>query len=272
MSEISAAEKRRILREKRAAKLATNSSDRLGKITGSVGSHLPTKSSLGDSSPDQTATTPSTTSASSSSSSSASETATATASRKKSNRISQSFQDRDPETSDINTLISNDAQQISSEDDVMSKLLENLMKNGHDHIDPQQQQQGGGNGLLPDDFMKTMSSLLQQGENGGFGGNIPEEQEIDHEANDYQQKLKQYNTYENKRAKLIFIIIRFILIIRIVYNNLIGDEFAKPSFNKTNWKATGNSFWISFIFYEILFSLIYFIGSNYIGGLKDDLG
>lgn len=329
MSELSEEEKRRILRERRAAKLSKGgASTRLNKITSGVSnSFLPTDSPI-----DKKASAPASASASSSPSPAATATATSSTtendslntepiintSRLKSfnkssppvnsKRISQSFttehedkinEDEDPQIVDLDSFIKDSKNKLSSphhHTSVPDPLNENLNENGNEvdidqllnsilhgnqhsaahnnSNDPNQQQPP-----LPDDFMKTMASMLggqNPFENGAFGdstdgknpfaafigggdGGIPNNSGSGPtlEEMDYQTKLTEYYNLRNRKIRSVFTLIRYISILILMFRTIINLEiqptFQNPELIKDKFFQPSTNFWNYFLIIEVIF-------------------
>ncbi|KAG7844263.1 hypothetical protein KL941_004212 [Ogataea angusta] len=213
MSELTAAEKRRLLRERRQAKLAATSTDRLGKITGTVGSHLPTASPLSA---------------------------------------------EDPAVSDISEAMTPAIDGSSGDSEPsMDKILENMLGQGHNHNVPS---------VLPEDFMKTMSSILpsmndESSKPTSGAGKKPSEHEL---------QLDEYNRYQLQKFKLGFTVLRFVSVLTLVYFRLVGYTLFYPSFERLDHGYGKIDLWNWFTILEVFFSVVYVLAYRYLPQTRDN--
>ncbi|KAG7697122.1 hypothetical protein KL948_002228 [Ogataea haglerorum] len=213
MSELTAAEKRRLLRERRQAKLAATSSDRLGKITGTVGSHLPTASPLSA---------------------------------------------EDPPVSDISeaTTPAIDGSSGDSEPS-MDKILESMLSQGHNHNVPS---------LLPDDFMKTMSSILPSTNDESTEPTPGPESN----ASEHEMQLNEYNRYQLRKFRLGFTALRFVSVLTLVYFKLVGYTLFYPSFERLDHGYGKIDLWNWFTILEVIFSVVYVLVYRFLPRTKEN--
>ncbi|KAG7893818.1 hypothetical protein KL908_002872 [Ogataea polymorpha] len=213
MSELTAAEKRRLLRERRQAKLAATSSDRLGKITGTVGSHLPTESPLSA---------------------------------------------EDPAVSDISEAMTPATDGSSGDAELsMDKLLENMLSQSHNHDVPS---------ILPEDFMKTMSSILPS-MNDESSKPTPASQK---KLSDQETRLDEYNRYQLRKFRLGFTILRFVSVLTLVYFRLVGYTLFYPSFERLDHGYGKVDLWNWFTILEVLYSVVYVLVYRYLPQTREN--
>lgn len=255
MSELTAAEKRQQLRDRRAAKMAKGSGTRLNQIVNSNGS------SIHEINPNETPVREGT------SSSLPSRTTSA-----KSNRISQSFSkpvelgdDDEPEVPSLDSLNeipdplhgASSAGTANSVDDIFNNLLQShQMSPQHANL--------GGDGPLPEDFMNTIGSIFGNGIGGGFpqppasaGGNI-------------DSSLK--TQYGDVFALVRYIVVSIVFYLRCVGNDsclvLLTNETQRTVSWFSNWWGSSIgptldcSLWETFLAVECGFSVIHLMLAN----------
>ncbi|VEU21988.1 DEKNAAC102971 [Brettanomyces naardenensis] len=278
MSELSAAEKRRILRERRAKKLAANASNRLDRIAGINGpsSVEETTAEKKDEISQDTDGTAATTSA---------ETNETDITRKTIKRASQtadgssdgidsrgSYQSSTPDLSSLK--IADPLHKNPSEENMggfgdggdeldMDNLLRQLLQ-GMDHSQQHPQDATSEAPPLPDDFMKTISSMLKQSMEGGDASNFPESLNQaagggfggvpPKTANELQaeNEMKEYNNYRVARLDILFTLFRYIGIFFLIYTQVLGVEDYQASFQnlRPNIQGSGRSFLSRFCFWS----------------------
>ncbi|KAF6013839.1 hypothetical protein HII13_001087 [Brettanomyces bruxellensis] len=256
---LTAAERRRILRERRAKRLASNASDRLKKIAGLNGSEV---------------------------------TGTAVAEQEVSEQNGKDSKNESdlnesvgrngsldtehtegefvlPDLSKLNVadpLHRNSSEEDNVIDDEidetdMDKLMQNIfskMEHSKQHPDDSSLPS-----LLPDDFMKTMSSMLKQSAKNGGQGQLPDLaskiQAESHESSvksatqtKYENDMKRYTEYEITRINVYFTLFRFLAIIAIITIHVAGYTDYTASFEnlRPSFQDNKHSFWSRFQFWS----------------------
>ncbi|QPG73263.1 hypothetical protein FOA43_000571 [Brettanomyces nanus] len=289
MGELTAVERRRILRERRAKKLASNASDRLEKIAGLNGSMLDKRAKAEAASIDSTPTTANT--------ATSSEGIDNSEGQKRFTASTASSESPDlTHLKIIDPLHKNPSEETvtgldDTEGDIgMDELLRKLMQ-GMDHSQ-QHDRNSPEPAMLPDDFMKTMSSMLKQSMEGGntedtfpalpqsaMGsagamGKLPEQLKAESE-------LKEYNDYRVARLQVFFTFARYIGIFILVITQIVDFVDYQASFQNLRptikgakrslfsrfsfWSngdiilrdASSCRFWNSFVILEIVSSFLY---------------
>ncbi|KAH3667985.1 hypothetical protein OGAPHI_001739 [Ogataea philodendri] len=177
--------------------MASTSSDRLGKITGTVGSHLSTESSLAA---------------------------------------------EDPAVSDISQIVPSSTNETPEAS--MDNLLENLLKQGHNHHEPS---------ILPDDFMKTMSSMLPADPDGKPSQTAHEQPKQPSEQEIYHNEVEKFKL---RRFRAVFTAIRLVSVLLLVRLKLVGSELFYPSFERLEGGYGTHSLWNWFTILELAFSAL----------------
>ncbi|ODQ59271.1 hypothetical protein WICANDRAFT_79792 [Wickerhamomyces anomalus NRRL Y-366-8] len=234
MAEISEAEKRQRLRERRAAKIK-NGASRLGKITGDY-SEVPKQTPAPQAPP-----------------------AATTTSSSSSNRISQSFDDKDPEIEDISKFEPIDEVKDldpSSDAKQFEQMLEKMLSSPkHQHDGPTTA--GIGEGSEFDIFAKLLGT---QGADSGIFP--PSGQNNNNEDYEYETKLSEYNKILNDQFKAKFMMLRLVIMMGLSIWFYQFKGFHSSSSEILRIKAIDSGFieiWSSF---EILFTGIYAMNLN----------
>lgn len=251
MSELTAAEKRQQLRERRAAKMSKASGSRLNKIVNSNGS------SVHELMENDTQSR---------------EVPTANANAKvdtKTNRISQTFTkpieiDDEPEVPSLDSLdaipdplhgSSRSNGGTNSVDDIFNNLIQSHQQSAQ-HGNPE-------DGPLPEDFMNTIGSIFGNGMGGMMDGKSP----LFTGNNDSALKTQQGD---------IFAFVRYIFVSLIFYFRCVGNDFCFALISNENqksiswfsnwWRASSElvdcSLWETFLSFECVFSVIHLMLAN----------
>lgn len=236
MSELSAAEKRKLLREKRAAKMGQTSSNRLNKIVNSTGSTVHELSATTDSTP-------------------------------KSASPVDASDDLDdipvPSIHDIPqpSLRSGVPRSADSVDDILSSLIQNHQQS------PPHSNAGSSSGPLPNDFMNTIGSFLEKNGN----GEIPQPPQAPVSAEDSLIKTQTAGAF----ALLRYVIVSIVFCFTCLNDDSCFASQKQPSFHVvsrgffSNWFSVSNvldlspcSLWRTFLIVECSFSILQLVLAN----------
>lgn len=240
MSEISQEEKRRLLKERRAAKMAGGqATNRLNKILNQGSSVNPNVTSVLDKKelPDISA--------------------------KETKELSPSANE-DPDTSDIDQLLSHrvspapqevsDAAETGNNDQDIDKMLNSVFGGFPGN-------EGGGE----DPITQMMKSMLQQQQN-------PEGEPQAENSSDkqYEEQLLKYNTYRQKQLKYRFLVVRYLcVLVNFFYHYLNFSNFQASNYSyvrdQVNLDPDYNNrqFFLVFISVEMVILSSYYLISSH---------
>lgn len=255
MSELSEAEKRQKLRERRAAKIK-NGASRLGKITGDY------SESKSETPSPQPVTTTETPTLSSETSHVPYTTSSSDNPSKQSNRISQSL-DKDPEIEDITkfepvndnesepTDLSTDAQQFEA---MLQKMLSSQQ---HQHNSAGSSGTGSAGDASEFDIFSQL--LSGQGVEGGnpFAGLGSAPTAANNEENEYEVKLSEYNKAVNDQFKAKFTVVKFFIMSLLTFWFFQVKGFYSSSYEIFRIKGVDSGFVKVWLSLEVVFTGIY---------------
>lgn len=256
---LTAAERRKLLRERRAKRLTTNASNRLQKIAGLNGSTVvdktPSKLEESEKGLDD------------------SDTELTSNGRTEANEIKDTKPIKESDFPDLSKLNAVDPLHTNTPgendlmgDDVDESEVDRLMQNVFKEMEHSKQHTDDSSlpSLLPDDFMKTMSSMLKQSTKKGELGKLPgfasqlqagsEQGSPDKSAEQlkYESDTKLYYKYKITRMRAYFTLFRFLTIIIIIFTQVIGIKEYTASFENLRplFQDSGHSFLSSFRFWS----------------------
>lgn len=283
MTKLSAADKRRILRERRAKKLASSASDRLTKI---AGINSPFDDEIKRTDAEDTKKQPSFSDP----------------------KISvPENDDNDKYTTDLSDLkVSDPLHGNGPQEDIdpfgntkdeteMDQFLKNMLGSlNHSEL----HSHDNGSNPLPEDLMNKMSAILKNAGDGdksdkfsSFANNL---RQAGQKAEDEQKKktpeeikqeniVNEYNKYTLTKLKIWTTFARYLITLFLVYWNIYGVESYTPSFDNLRpffqdskrsffhrlqfWKngdlilrnATTCRFWNYFVFFEVIASIFFYL-------------
>ncbi|KAI0461804.1 GET complex subunit get2 [Komagataella kurtzmanii] len=253
MSELTEAEKRQLLREKRKAKLSQGGGlDRLKKITGENNSKLstdaPTKEPTAD--------------------------ATTTATELPTQGLETRINAHDDPVSEIPDPLN---EGFDGKEPDLDQLIASMFNKSAGHENPNGEEQG-----VPE-LMRRFSSILQGGDSGAAGlgaeagginpldllnsqggsniGKAQEEYGSTPEEIEFNKKSIAYKKHQNEVLKAKILVVRLVLILSLLF--VYGRDFSLSLFTQT-YAPNGSSFMRVFLTLELIFqtSLFFFISKN----------